>query len=299
MQRFAVHHKVIVWFVFCVLCGALAAWSGYRYLQQQSQRLEEQAKQPMVERVVAAFNLPAGTVLHEEHLAVRSFPQTAVAANSLHPAQYQQVVGMALRGEIAAGDMILPIHIAHIMTDAFSTRLAAGRRAITMPVDQINSLAGLLQAGDLVDLYVSFDHQRRKITAPLLQGVLVLATDESTVDMPTEIGAHYATVTFDLAPEDGAKLVAARQTGSITAMLRNPHDAKLSNKAVRGDLATLLGINKPNAEFKTVPIIYGNKTSRHVRSLDATPVAPRSALLDVDMPEQLSFQYEDSHAALD
>lgn len=299
MKQFAAHHKVIAWFVFCVLCGALAAWSAYRYLQQQSQRLEEQAKQPTVERIVAAFYLPTGTVLHEEHLAVRSFPQTAVATNSLSPTQYQRLIGMALRDEIAGGDMILPIHISQTVTDAFSTRLAAGRRAITMPVDQINSLAGLLQAGDLVDLYVSFDHQRRKITAPLLQGVLVLATDENTVEVPTEVGGHYATVTFDLAPEDGAKLVAARQTGVITAMLRNPHDAKLSNKAVRGDLATLLGVNKPNAEFKTVPIIYGNKTSRHVRSLDATPVAPRSALLDIDTPEQLSFQYEDSHALLD
>lgn len=299
MRKFAAHHKILAWLVFCMLCGALAAWSGYRYLQQQSQRLEEQAKQPTVERVVAALNLPTGTVLHEEHLAVRAFPQAAVATNSLSPSQYQHLIGMALRGDVAAGDMILPVHIAQIMTDAFSTRLAAGRRAITMPVDQINSLAGLLQAGDLVDLYVSFDYQRRKITAPLLQGVLVLATDESTIDMPSEAGGHFATVTFDLAPEDGAKLVAARQTGVITAMLRNPHDAKLSNKAVRGDLATLLGVNKSNAEFKTIPIIYGNKTSRHVRSLDATPAAPPSALLDIDMPEQLSFHYEDSHVLLD
>lgn len=295
IQSFAAHHKVMAWLIFCVLCGALAAWSGYRYLQQQSQRLEEQAKQPMVERVVAAFDLPTGTVLYEEHLAVRSFPQASVTTNSLSPAQYQHLIGMTLRGEVAAGDMILPIHISQTTTDAFSTRLAAGRRAITMPVDQINSLAGLLRAGDLVDLYVSFDHQRRKITAPLLQGVLVLATDESTVDMPIEGGGHYATVTFDLAPEDGAKLVAARQTGVITAMLRNPHDAQLSTKAVRGDLATLLGVNKPNAEFKTVPIIYGNKTSRQVRSLDATPTTPRSALLDIETPEQLSFQYGGSH----
>lgn len=299
MKALAAHHKVMAWFGFCLLCGGLAAWSAYHYLEQQSLLLEEQAKQPMVERVVAALRLPTGTVLNEGHLAVRSFPQSAVASDSVSPSQYQRLIGVVLRGEIAAGDMLLPIHTAQLVSDAFSTRLVSGRRAITMPVDQINSLAGLLRAGDLVDLYVSFDHQRRKITAPLLQGVLVLATDESTVDTPNQASGHYATVTFDLAPEDGAKLVAARQTGVITAMLRNPHDAKLSNKGVRGDLATLLGVNKPNDEFKTVPIIYGNKTSRHVRSVDATPSAPRSALLDVETPDQLSFHYEANHELVD
>lgn len=299
MNKLTVHHKVIIWLLFCALCAALAAWSGYQYLEQKSLFLEQQAKQPMAERVVAAQYLSAGTLLNESHLAVRSFPQAMVAADSLSPANYQRLLGVMLRGDVAAGDIILPIHTAHVQTDAFSTRLVAGRRAITMPVDQINSLAGLLRAGDLVDLYVSFDHQRRKVTAPLLQGVLVLATDESTVEHQTQAGGHYATVTFDLAPEDGAKLVAARQSGVITAMLRNPHDTRLSNKGVRGDLATLLGVNKTNTEYKTVPVIYGNKASRQVRALDAAPTAPRSALLDVETPSQLSFQYEDSHALVE
>ena len=296
MRKIAVHHKVVLWLGFCVLCGLMAAWSGYRYLQEQSQRLEEQAKLPTVERVVAALGLAAGTVLSEEHLAVRTFPRDAVASSSISPNQYTRLLGMALRDEVGAGEMLLPVHIAQSKSDAFSTQLATGRRAITMPVDQINSLSGLLQAGDLVDLYVSFDHQRRKITAPLLQGVLVLATDEQTAHSGIEANGQYGTITLDLAPEDGAKLVAARQTGIVTAMLRNPHDGQLSSKAVRGDLATLLGINKPNAEFKTVPIIYGNTSSRHVRSLEATPAAPRSAVLDVELPEQLSVHYGERYA---
>lgn len=299
MKRFAAHQKILIWIGFCLLCGALAAWSGHQYLRQQSQILEQQAKQPTVERVVAAHFLPAGTILNETHLALRSYPQSAVATDSLSVMDYQRFIGMALRGDINAGDMILPIHMMVLQTDAFSARLLAGRRAVTMPVDQINSLAGLLRAGDLVDLYVSFDHQRRKITAPLLQGVLVLATDEQTVDQTIDSIGAYGTVTFDLAPEDGAKLIAARQSGTITAMLRNPHDGQLSTKGVRGDLATLLGVNKTNTEFKTVPVIYGNKASRQLRAIDAKPNAPRSAVVDVDIPNQLSFQYEDSYVQVE
>lgn len=299
MNRFAMHHKVLAWLVFCLVCGGLAAWSGFQYLEQKKADLEQQSRLPMVERVVAAVSLPAGLTLNETHLATRSFPQIATPADSLAPQEYQRLLGSVLRVEIAAGDMVLPVHTANKQVDAFSMRLATGRRAITMPVDQINSLAGLLRAGDLVDLYVSFDHQRRKITAPLLQGVLVLATDEQTFEMANESSGAYGTVTFDLSPEDGAKLVAARQSGIITAMLRNPHDGLLSTKGVRGDLATLLGVNAVNPTYKNVPIIYGNKSSRQLRALNATPAAPRSALLDVSVQDQLSYQLEETYETAD
>lgn len=299
MKALAAHHKVLVWLAFCLACGALAAWSGFKYLEQKKADLEQQARQPMVERVVAATHLQAGMVLTEVHLAARSFPVAMIPADSIAPQDYQRLLGAALRVEVAAGDMVLPAHTASTQVDAFSMRLATGRRAITMPVDQINSLAGLLRAGDLVDLYVSFDHQRRKITAPLLQGVLVLATDEQTFDMAAESTGAYGTVTFDLAPEDGAKLVAARQSGIITAMLRNPHDALLSNKGVRGDLATLLGVNVVSSSYKSVPIIYGNKTSRQVRALNAVPNAPRSALVDVSVQDQLSYHLEADYDTAD
>src|SRR5690606_40878568 len=119
-----------------------------------------------------------------------------------------------------------------------------GRRAIALPVDQINSVSGLLQPGDLIDLYVSFEYQRRQVTAPLLQGVLVLATGRSTrLDDGTE-GAAFSTVTLDAAPEDVVKLVAARQGGRITAILRHPDDFKTDSRAVRGDLAALLGVQQ-------------------------------------------------------
>lgn len=299
MKRLAAHQTMLIWIVFCVICGGLAAWTGQRYLRQQSTLLEQKNRQPMVERVVAAHFLPAGTILNETHLAARAFPEQAVPSNSVPTTQYQQLLGASLRAEVAAGDMVLPLHVSYDQETAFSTRLGTGRRAVTMPVDQINSLAGLLRAGDLVDLYVSFDYQRKKITAPLLQGVLVLATDEQTSEQQNMSTGHYATVTFDLTPEDGAKLVAARQSGSITAMLRNPYDMQLSNKGVRGDLATLLGVNQVNTEYKTVPVIYGNKNSRQVRGLDAVPVVPRSALLDIATPDQLSYQHEVPHATVD
>src|SRR3546814_15321073 len=94
----------------------------------------------------------------------------------------------------------------------FSNRLGQGRRAITMPVDVINSVSGLLEPGDLIDLYVSFEYRRKRITAPLLQGVMVLATGGSTRTAGTRQSAGAATcyhVPLDPYQEDAIPLVAA------------------------------------------------------------------------------------------
>lgn len=297
-MRIAAHHKIMIWAALSLGCGLIAAWSGTQYLEQQRQLIVQSNQQPMVERIVAAYTLSAGDTISESHLAVRAFPAHSVASDSYEPTNYKQLLGKTLYSNVAVGDMLLAVHASQVHKDAFSTRLLPGRRAVTMPVDQINALAGLLQTGDLVDLYVSFDHQRRKITAPLLQGVLVLATDEHT-DSHGELSGSYSTVTLDLAPEDGAKLVAARQTGTITAMLRNPNDAQLSSKAVRGDLASLLGVNTVATEYKTIPVIYGNKAQRQLRATDATPAAARSAILDVLTPKQLSAIQGDDDAMVD
>jgi pilus assembly protein CpaB len=272
-----------------IAAGACAAWSARQYLQQKEHLLEARSRAPMVERVVAAYDLPTGTRLGPEHLAIRSFPSAAVASDSIPPERFTELSGNFLAGPLRAGDAVLAVHArAPQQNSPFSTQLAAGRRAITIPVDAINSVSGLLHPGDLIDLYVSFEYQRRRITAPLLQGVLVLATGAITqIDAGAEHGRSqgYTTVTLDAAPEDAVKLVAARQSGMITALLRNPQDSASTQKAVRGDLASLLGVSvNPPASKKKTPVIYGNQAVRNVPGLNPAPAQPRQASGVFDLP---------------
>jgi len=257
-----------------ILAGLLAAWTARRYLQDRARQLEADARVPMVERVVAADNLPLGTKLAAEHFAVRRLPASAASSDSLPPARFHELEGGVLLAALKAGDPILPVHTARTRRAPFSGQIGAGRRAMTIPVDVINSVSGLLEPGDLIDLYVSFEHQRRRITAPLLQGVLVLATGHTTRASgasPAERAGSYATVTLDTSPEDAIKLVAARQGGTITALLRHPDDGRPDPRAVRGDLATLLGVAepKPGSDKRRVQVIYGNRANRGVAALAA------------------------------
>lgn len=288
-MRLPAINRSMAMLILALIAGLCAAWAARQHIQSRVQLLEDQARVPMVSRVVAAYDLPVGTRLGSEHLAIRSLPASVASSDSIPPERFAELSGTVLRSPLRGGDPVLPAHAIVQQTTAFSSHLAAGRRAITMPVDAINSVSGLLQPGDLIDLYVSFEYRRRRITAPLLQGVLVLATGTNTQQMQdtTQLrqGA-YATVTLDAAPEDAVKLVAARQSGTITAVLRHPDDSVATQKAVRGDLASLLGVNTatlPPAR-KKVPVIYGNKAVTSVPRLKPGASAPRQNSGVFDLP---------------
>jgi len=295
MIRALLLNRSAIMLAVAILAGVLAAWSARQHIQVRIQQLESQARVPEVERIVAATALAAGTRLESADLAVRTFPASLAPSDSLMPARFAELDGMVLRSTLAAGDLILPAHVISRQGGAFSTTLPSGRRAMTMPVDAINSVSGLLKPGDLIDLYVSFEYQRRRITAPLLQGVLVLATGMTTHaslndpvadDHDLFDGQGFATVTLDVAPEDAVKLVAARQGGAITAILRNPADSAPSTKASRGDLATLLGLNVqgPPSRPRDVPVLYGNTSIRRVPRLQTLPPRPRQPTGVFDLP---------------
>jgi len=282
--------------------GLLAAWSARQHLQQRVAQIEARGRMPMVQRLVAAYDLPAGTRLQAEHVAVRDIPGQYAAADTLAPERYGEIDGGMLDRPVRRGDPILPGHVARPSEPALSARLAEGRRAVTIPVDEINSLSGMLEPGDLIDLYVSFEHRRRRVTAPLLQGVLVLATGPRTLSggQGGEAGgaaaAGYSAITLDTSPQDAVKLVAARQAGTLTAMLRHPRDTRSSGTAARGDLAALLGMQgqrRPPRRDRGVPVIYGDRPMARIPDLAAGAAEPEpepdgAALFQVPAPEEVA-----------
>src|SRR5690606_34597541 len=69
-----------------------------------------------------------------------------------------------------------------------------------------------------------------------------------------------------------------RQGGTITAVLRPPQDIDSSPKAVRGDLASLLGVSrKPPASTRKAQVIYGNQSVRSVSRLKPATSGPPQA----------------------
>lgn len=278
--------------VFAAFFAFLTLRSVNQYLNDEIQKAEAKNRLQTAPRVVFNHSLLAGSVIEASDLAVREVPIDFMPADSFAPDQYESLLGKVLKYSVYAGETALPHQVQYATQPTFSDRLQQGRRALSISVDRINSISGLVRPGDLIDIYVSFDYQRRKITAPLLQGVYVLATDQH-VDESSHAQSGFTTMTLDLSPEDAAKLVAAKQSAEITAMLRNPADEQTSVRAVRNDIATLLGLRNPIENLnnaRKVKVIYGNTVQRGPLG----PLRPNRvyrappAVFDLSITEQLS-----------
>jgi len=276
--------------------GACAAWSARQAIQERLRQIESSARVPMVERIVAGRDLAAGTRLDAGALAVRAIPREWAAADTLDPDRFGEMDGAVLERPVRQGDPVTPAHLSAARPASLAARLRSGRRAVTIPVDDIASQSGLLDPGDRIDLYVSFEHRRQPMTILLLQDVPVLATGRQTA--PAEPGGDpphaYATVTLDVAPADAARIVAARQSGKLTAFLRAAGDRQPAAAGVQGGLAGMLGVARPPVRRARVPVIYGDRAPAAIPGLVADePAADGPAMEDAASPERTPLAGED------
>src|SRR5262249_18409869 len=115
-----------------------------------------------------------------------------------------------------------------VASATFSATLQNGNRALTTEVDEVNSISGLLRPGDHIDLLVTAKGTRpsaREVTFPLLSNVEVLATGQTTRKAQgSKPSRTYTTITMSVDPEAAQRIIVAKNSGRLTAVLRNPDD---------------------------------------------------------------------------
>ncbi|MEI2417540.1 Flp pilus assembly protein CpaB [Orrella sp. JC864] len=267
-----------LWLGLAAAAGLLAAWSAARHIQAKVQDLESQARVPTVFALVADDDLPQGTRLHAALLALREFPQQWVSADALPDEALDLLEGKTLAHAVRRGEPILPAHLAEPRPQALSARLAPGRRAVSVAVADLNLQPGLLAPDDKLDLYVSFQSEGANVTAPLLLGARVIAVGgwQDLPGMQAQSGSD--TVTFDLEPADAVKLLTARDTAALTALLRHPDDATQERAAAGGDLAALLGMPRPQPPRPAPVVLYGDAPGLAEPDMEAGHAGPAGPL---------------------
>lgn len=246
--------------------GGLAALAARSYLTGEIQAIEARAKGKTAMVVVAKRDIGKGTKLSADNVAVREIPAEFAHSIAVSPDEFERISGQALAYPVKGGEMILWALVEAQKLPTFSARVAAGHRAMTVAVDEINSISGMIEPGDTIDLIVSQDQQGKKITYPLLQSVLVMATGQRSVDDPKSgERRQYSTVTLATTPRQAQNVIAARETGRLTALLRNPADKQLieNNKT---DIAAIPGSKPPTARSglirREIPVIYGGNLAK-------------------------------------
>ena len=258
--------------------GGLAALGAKNYLSRQVEELEARDKnKAMVQVVVAKSDLAKGAKLSAENLATRSIPKEWAHSGAVTPAQFDRANGSVLAYPASAGEPLIWAQLEGERAPTFSARLTAGRRAVTVPVDEISSLSGMVEPGDLIDIVVSVKKDKQNFTFTLLQSVTVLATGTKSSQQEKTAEGHartFTTITLDTSPDDAKKVIAAREVGRVTALLRAPNDnGRVSGQ--RTDAQALLGLGGDQAPITTgsaVPVIYGGKPITEGLDLGHAPV---------------------------
>jgi pilus assembly protein CpaB len=240
--------------------GLLAALAARSYLAHQMQEIEQRAKGKMVNVVVAKGDIQKGSKLSSLNLAVRPIPVEFAHSVAISPESFDRVDGQVLAYDVKSGEMILWGLLETKKVPTFSARVESGHRAMTVPVDEINSISGMLEPGDTIDLMVSLDRKGKKLIFPLLQSVPVMATGQRNVDDPKSGEQKmYSTVTLNITPEEAKNVIVAREAGKLTALLRNPQDKQAINSGGL-DVARALGLKGGEVGAfgdREVPVLYG------------------------------------------
>ena len=252
---FIKRHRTALLFGAALAFGALATLAARGYIAEYLERERELLRptQPMAEVVVAKRNLDAGEIVSADSMALRRIPAEYVASTALQPGQFEGFVGARLTVPLRAGEVLIQGAIAGADVATFSSKIRPGIRALTIAVDEINSVSGMLQPGDRIDLFLSVRPPGQgpaqmlpEATAPLMQDLLVLATGRQVRpggDDP-RLGRSFTTITVEASPEEAQRLIVAQRGGKLTAMLRNPEDRTPLARRVL-DLPGLLGIAAP------------------------------------------------------
>jgi pilus assembly protein CpaB len=259
--------------------GGLAVFASSRYIQQtlSAERARLNPKVETIDVVVAKGELERGTNIGSANMAVRPVPKEFVPGTAVTPAQFANVEGARLAVDMRAGEILLRGTLEGADTATFATKVREGVRAMTVSVDEVNSISGMLQPGDRIDLFFTARPPQRagsrsqqpEQTMVLMQNVLLLATGRQvrpTVGANGQPGAtrSYSTVTIEATPHDAQRLILAQNAGSLTAVLRGPNDkepliaAAMDSRDLFG-MRPAVRVAKASAPDPRVEIIIGGR----------------------------------------
>ena len=221
---------VIVVSTFALLFAGVAAWLTYGYLQKELSTVNAVRPEKIV---VAATDIPIGTVISEPQLRVASWPKDSIPPGSAQLPE--SVISRVAVRPIARGDAVTEQKLkpkSGAPGSGFMTYVVPeGHRAVTVAVNEVAGVAGFLTPNDRVDVIVTIPvpgDEKESISKIILENVPILATGQVT-DQKEGKPVVVPTVTLDLIPSDSEKLVLAASKGSLQLLLRNITDSAQVN----------------------------------------------------------------------
>ena len=205
--------------------GLIAALSVSRYLSSAQAYTRN-----LNNVVVAKVDIPVGSKIVAEQLAVAQFPRN-VTPDGAFPAIDDKLIGRVATIRISAREPITESRLAPVgSAGGLSSVIPDGYRAMTVKVDDVVGISGFIMPGTLVDVVVVIDPPSKegnqsKVSKIVLQNIKVLANGQN-IDKPKNDreAERVKAVTLQVTPEQAEKLALAATEGELQLVMRNSVD---------------------------------------------------------------------------
>lgn len=290
--------------ILLLLAAALAAgvaWLAYHYLQRReaamaaalSARSERHAGQ-LVAVAVPRIDAAVGTIVDTGTFVSRPVEDDLVYPDTVLARDFDTLRGQALARPVLHGR---PLRLSDVVAPAVrdvAAILPAGRRALTIEIDNVNSIAQTLRPHHRIDLYLLHrdagqdEGQDQERATLYMQDVAVLATGAEFRDVAQAGEAEgkdrsYDTVTLLVTPAEAARLVMGQKLGSFRVALRGVHDrtpVHLATLRARDLLPGAADANGTRGETRDAGIefIVGGRGEQLISALAQPPSSSQRAL---------------------
>ncbi|MCA9401217.1 MAG: Flp pilus assembly protein CpaB [Candidatus Omnitrophica bacterium] len=203
--------------------GLVAAFLTSQYVQKN---VESQTR-----KLAAQYQNKNKVLLNEMELMKREMKKMATNQAALARRQQELKDSAGSAPKVAsAKEPVAPVQ------QQFSIKVPPGKRAITLNIDSLSAVGGLIDPGDIVDIIAELNMPdqdnpkvKQKVTSVLFQKVLVLAVGSRfnpAVQAPQKYAqqqkARSLHITLAVTPEEAGLLTFAQRRGKLQLTLRSP-----------------------------------------------------------------------------
>jgi pilus assembly protein CpaB len=216
-----------------LMLSCAGAITGFALTHLYLTRVENQAAGGEKVAVLAAVDdIPVGSALQKEQLAVRQIPVAYLSTRHVAASDSTRVLGVRLSTGLKANDFLEWTDLSQGQPTGrdLSSLIQEGMRALSLRGSAL--FDGLLRPGDRVDVLFSSE-EGGHATSTLLQNILVLSVG-GVIDQPENQKNSYrnpSSAVVSVTLEQSQLITQALQHGRIELALRNPNDIVIVDKA--------------------------------------------------------------------
>ncbi len=214
------------------MAGLLAMrLSGSNTVVQQAEALVR--KEPTVNVLVSAANLPVGSRLDDKSMRWMAWPEGSLIdgfiTESIRPQAMTELTGVVVRLPMFEGEPVRREKIADSSGRVMSSLLPSGKRAVATEISVATGAGGFILPNDRVDvIMVRRGTEDNYLTETVLSNVRVLAIDQQIQETPDgEKSVIGTTATLELTPDQTKVITVAQQMAErLSLALRSVADAQ-------------------------------------------------------------------------